>query len=92
MPRDPLPDLGAAFGGRESKAKPQTGEVPEQIKKHAPEPVLRPGGCWKARADAVDQKVREAQDAAKARHEWRSRIKTERKESMGMSFKRRAKR
>ena len=90
MPRDPRPDLRAAFEGREVKAEPQTGEVPEQIKKHAPKPVLRPGGSWRARADAVDQKVREAQDAAKARKEWAARIKTERKQSMGMSFKRRA--
>ena len=90
MSREPRPDLKAAFEGRESKGEPQTGEVPPRIKKHAPAPVLRPGGSWKARADAVDQKVREAEDAAKARKEWAARIKTMRKQSMGMSFKRRA--
>jgi hypothetical protein len=90
MPRDLRRDLKAAFDGREIKGQPQTGEVPERIKNHAPAPVLRPGGSWKARADAVDQKVREAQDAAKARKEWAARIKTERKQSMGMSFRRRA--
>ena len=90
MLHNPDPDLKAAFAGRALTAEPQNGEVPERIKKHAPKPVLRPGGSWKARADAVDQRVREAQDAAKARKEWAARIKTAHKQSMGMSFRRRA--
>ena len=90
MSPKPRPGLKAAFEGRENKGESQTGEVPPRIKKHAPAPVLRPGGSWKARADAVDQKVREAQDAAKARKEWAARIKTVHKQSMGMSFRRRA--
>lgn len=54
-------------------------EIPERIKRHAPTPVLRPGGSWAKQADAVDQRVREQQDAAKARREWakRTAVKSE---------------
>jgi hypothetical protein len=84
-------DLKAAFEGRETKPAPEeTGEVPESIRKHAPALALRPGGSWKARADAIDQRVREAQDAAKARSDWAARIKTRHRDSMRMSFKRSA--
>jgi hypothetical protein len=60
--------------------------VPERIKADAPKQTLRPSGSWKARADAVDQRVREAQDAAKAKNEWAARIKTGRKRGMGMGM------
>jgi hypothetical protein len=90
MAIDPKIDLKAAFEGREAKTQPETGEVPERIKNHTPRPALRPTGSWKARADAVDQRVREAQDAAKARQEWASRVKVRHKESMNMSFRRSA--
>jgi hypothetical protein len=88
--RDPRPDLKASFEGRETKAQAQTGEVPERIRKDAPAPTLRPGGSWKARADAIDRNVREAQDAAQARKGWAARIKAERKQGMRMSFRLRA--
>lgn len=82
-------DPKAAFQRQGKQADTQaTGEVPERIKNHAPAPVLRPDGSWRARADAVDQRVREAQDAAKAKNEWAARIKTQHKQSLGMSFKR----
>jgi hypothetical protein len=70
-------ELQAAFAGREAKPDAPALEVPERIRKDAPTPVLRPGGSWVAMADAVDQGVREAQDAAKARqNEWAARKKT----------------
>lgn len=83
-------DLEAAFAGREQKAEAQTVEVPERIKNHAPKPALRPSGSWAAGADAVDQRVREAQDAAKARNEWAARIRTGKRRGMGMAFRRSA--
>ncbi len=83
------PDLAGAFAGREGKA--QAPDVPERIKAHAHAPELRPEGSWRARADAVDQAVREAQEAAKAKNDWAKRIKTERGLSMGMAFRRGAK-
>lgn len=49
-------------------------DVPERIRKHAPQPVLRPDGAWRAMADQVDQQVREALDAQKAKHEWDQRL------------------
>ena len=93
MAIDPKIDLKAAFEGREVKAQPQVGEVPERIRNHAPEPVLRPGGSWSRQADAVDQRVREAQDAAKAENEWAARIKATQRHDTGMrmAFRRSAK-
>jgi hypothetical protein len=83
-------DAKAAFAGREAKADAAKGEVPERIRQHAAKPVLRPAGSWAALADAVDQRVREAQDAAKAQAEWASRIRNRRRRgrSMGMAFRR----
>ena len=67
-------ELKAAFAGREIKPEVTAPEVPERIKKEAPKPVLRPGGSWAPMADAVDQSVRESQDATKARqNEWAAR-------------------
>jgi hypothetical protein len=85
-------DAKAAFAGREAKANAATGEIPERIRQHAPKPVLRPGGSWAALADAVDQRVREAQDAAKAEAEWAARIRSGRRRGrgMGMAFRRSA--
>lgn len=84
-------DLKAAFENRE-RAHAQAPEVPERIKNHAPAPVLRPGGSWKARADAVDQRVREAHDAEKAKNEWAARLRPghRRGKGMGMAFRRSA--
>lgn len=79
-------DPKAAFEARETKPESQTGEVPERIRQHAPKPVLRPDGAWAALADAVDQRVREAQDAAKAKSEWTARVRTERRRGMGMGM------
>jgi hypothetical protein len=85
-------DPQAAFAGREAKANAATGEVPERIRQHAPKPVHRPGGSWAGLADAVDQRVREAHDAAKAQAEWAARIRTGRRRGrgMGMAFRRSA--
>jgi hypothetical protein len=90
MAIDPKIDLKAAFEGREAKQQPETGEVPERIRQHAPRPSLRPTGSWKARADAVDQRVREAQDAAKAKNEWANRNTVRHKPGLKMSFRRSA--
>jgi len=91
MTIDPKIDVKRAFGGKEQKAAtPVPPDVPERIKQDAPKPVLRPGGSWAARADAVDQAVREGQDADKARNEWRARIKVRRSRGMGMGFRRAA--
>lgn len=66
-------DLGAAFEGRDQKpgaAAPQH----ERTKWGAPKPTLRPTGSWRRMADAVDQNVRESEDAAAARrNEWKTR-------------------
>lgn len=92
MAIDPKIDLKAAFEGREVKAQqPQPGNVPEQIKQHAPEPVLRPGGGWTRQADAVDQRVREEQDAAKAKNEWAGRLTARHRLGVRMAFSRSAK-
>jgi hypothetical protein len=81
-------DLKAAFKGRETNPATGAGDIPERIKNHAPAPALRPGGGWKARADAIDRRVREGQDAAKARREWAGRIRARHKPGMRMSFTR----
>lgn len=79
-------DLKAAFQERDAAAETPAGDVPERIRKHAPTPVLRPDGSWRAAADAVDQRVREAEDAAKARREWAARRSMGRGYGMGFSF------
>ena len=89
MPVDSAPGLKDAFEGRKTK-QTQTGELPGRIKKHASAPELRPGGSWKQRAQAVDQAVREKHEAQKAKQECAARIKAERKQGMGMSFRRSA--
>ena len=66
--------LDDAFAGKSAKAETESAAaVPERIRRHAPAPVLRPDGGWKARADAVDRRVREQQEAQKARNEWAAR-------------------
>jgi hypothetical protein len=84
-------DLKAAFEGREVKAPAQAGDLPARIREDAPTPALRPGGSWKQRAAAIDQAVREARDAAKAKKEWAARIKPRHRRSMGMAFRMSAK-
>jgi hypothetical protein len=69
--------LRAAFEGREVKLEALAREVPEAIRRHAPTPVLRPSGSWAKMADAVDQAVREARDAARARSEWAERLRAQ---------------
>lgn len=91
MTIDTKTDLAAAFAGRETKTKTNQPDVPERIKQHAPEPALRPGGSWKARADAIDSRIRESAEAEKAKADWASRIKTRRKHGMGYAFRRSAK-
>lgn len=91
MTIDTKTDLAAAFAGREVKTEPEAPDVPERIKQHAPQPALRPGGGWKARADAIDRRIRESGDAEKAKADWASRIKTTRKQGMGYAFRRSAK-
>jgi hypothetical protein len=80
-------DLKAAFEGREVKVPERSGDVPERIRQDAPKPALQPGGSWKARAVGIDQAVREARDAAKAKREWAARIKPRHRRSMGMAFR-----
>lgn len=67
--------LNDAFTGK-TAAKPEAAihaDVPERIRRHAPVPVLRPDGNWKARADEVDRRLREQKEAQKARNEWAAR-------------------
>jgi hypothetical protein len=67
--------LRRKFSGAEAGApKPEQPEVPERIRKHAPQPVLRPDGAWTAMADEVDRQVREELDARKAENEWEQRL------------------
>ncbi len=91
MTIDPKADVRAAFDGKDRKAVPSPPEVPERIRQDAPKPVLRPGGSWAARADAIDQAVRENQDAAKAKKEWTARIKRKSGRGMGRGFRHSAK-
>lgn len=65
--------LNDAFAGKTAKQEAETAAVPERIRRHAPAPVLRPDGSWKARAEEVDRRVREQQEAQKARNEWAAR-------------------
>lgn len=81
-------DLDAAFGGREIRKTQEGVTVPERIRTDAPRPALRPGGDWATRAAAVDQAVREAQDAEKARNEWAQRQTVTHKPGMKLSFNR----
>lgn len=63
----------AAFQGKEAKAQKEAPHVPERIRRHAPEPILRPGDSWAARADEVDRRVREGREAAQAKESWKER-------------------
>jgi hypothetical protein len=66
--------LSDAFPGtRTERAAPQG--AAQAARTEAPQPALRPGGSWKARADHVDRRVHEQQEAAKARREWAARAK-----------------
>lgn len=65
--------LDDAFSGKTAKAEDRAAAVPERIRRHAPVPALRPDGGWKARANEVDRRVREQQEAQKARNEWAAR-------------------
>ena len=78
-------DLGTVPGA------PEVPEVPERIRNDAPNPVLRPGGSWAAWADSVDQTVRERQDAAKAKSEWRTNNKKKTGRGRFMGFNHSAK-
>lgn len=81
-----LINLRAAFAGFVAKAMPQKPPViPEAIKRHAPKPSLRPSGSMRAGADAVDQRVREASEAKKARAEHT--VVVRHKPSMRMAFR-----
>jgi hypothetical protein len=82
-------DLKAAFEGREQKAGAAAPHH-ERTKWDKPKPALRPTGSWRRMADAVDQAVRESQDAAAARrNEWKTRPDNE--WSAGMKGHRRGK-
>ena len=63
-------------------------DVPESIKRHAPRPVLRPDGSWRAMADAVDRTELENADAEKARQKWAARISSSRKLRLGFRMAR----
>lgn len=81
-----LVNLRAAFMGLITKAlPPKQPIVPDSIKRDAPKPSLRPGGSMRAGADAVDQRIREASDARKARAEHR--VEVRHKPSMRMAFR-----
>tara|TARA_R110002124_G_scaffold183401_4_gene350833 strand:- start:57909 stop:58208 length:300 start_codon:yes stop_codon:yes gene_type:complete len=95
MTIDPKCDVKRAFEGTDKVETPAAPEVPERIKQDAPKPVLRPGGSWAARADAIDQAVREQQDAARAKNDegkngWAARIKRKSGRGLGMGFRRSA--
>ena len=86
-------DVKAAFerGGVQAKAEPAAApEVPERIRTHAPQPALRPGGSWKARADAHDRALREAQEAEKAKSRWAARMKATPQRKLSRTFGRSA--
>lgn len=88
MTADQDADLKAAFSGGKTEDQSESGEVPERIKQHAPTPVLRPDGSWKARADAIDEKVRERQEAKKSKNEWAARLKTSQRRSKSKGYRR----
>lgn len=82
-------NLNDAFSGKTARREAETAEVPERIRRDAPTPVLRPDGSWKARADQVDSRVREQQDARRARNEWAARQEQARPaRTLRTSFKR----
>jgi hypothetical protein len=76
--------------------------IPEEIKRHAPRPLLRPGGSLKAMADEVDRMVRAEQAAAnearkreseapepvKKKHEWGTRLNASRRRGIGYRISR----
>ena len=67
-------DLSRQFTAKNSDEQQKTVEVPERIKKHKPEPVLKPDGSWRARADALDRTIYEGNEAKKAKSDWAKRI------------------
>lgn len=75
----------AAFQGHETKAQKRAPDVPERVRTHAPQPALRPGKSWAARADEIDRRVRESREAAKAKTIWKER-KSEQKQGTRKSF------
>ncbi len=79
-------NLGDAFAGKTVKQDTETAAVPERIRRHAPAPVLRPDGGWKARADEVDRRVREQQEAQRARNEWAARRQAQPARSLKSKF------
>jgi hypothetical protein len=66
-------NLKGAFTGEEARKEVRAPEIPESIKRHAPVPVLKPDGSWRARANEVDCRVREEKAAQKAKNEWAAR-------------------
>lgn len=65
---------------------PEAPEVSQAIAKKAPAPELKPKGSWRARAENVDQRVREQQSAKKAKSEWAKRLSESRKQGKGFNM------
>lgn len=91
MAIDPKINAKHAFGLKGGEAPPRAAESPARTKQDAPKPELRPGGSWRAQANAVDQAVRERSDAAKARTAERENQPRRKRRGMGMGFRRSAK-
>jgi hypothetical protein len=73
-------------GARSGMVKDEGGKIPEppeKIKRHAPRPVLRPGGNWRRMADQVDRMVEEKHDADRARDVWSARLDASQKRGLG---------
>lgn len=85
------PAFTAARDGKAPEREPkQAPDVPTRIKKHAPAPVLRPGGSWRARADQIDRHVREQDEARRAETTWAQRTQARQGERLKTGFRRSA--
>jgi len=54
--------------------------VPEEIRRHAPRPVLRPDGSLRQLARDVDRNVAENEAARKSRDKWNARVRDAKQE------------
>ena len=85
-------NLKAAFSGEEARKDVPSATIPESIRQHAPVPVLKPDGSWKARAQEIDQRVREEKAAQKAKNEWAARAAARKPEGTKQAFGKSARR
>jgi hypothetical protein len=63
-----------------SDVSPQDQGVPEEIRRHAPQPVLRPDGSLRQLARDVDRNVAENEAVRKSRDKWNTRMRNAKQE------------